>query len=129
MPLPLHPAFFLFPMHSGGSSSTFTGPIITTVLDMLKRLTAALHLLRLAEEAVPALVKSGRTTNENAEAVLDQIPSLRSDIDLQVNAAKIMMETIQDRVEAVAQFLLLHRSALNRGQAEDLDRWLAEVRG
>jgi hypothetical protein len=116
-------------MHSSSSSSTFAGPIITTVLVMLKRLTASLQLLRLAEEAVPALVKSGRTTNENAQRVLDQIPALRNDIDLQVNAAKIMMESIQDRVETVAQFLLLHRCALNRGQSEDLDRWLVEVRG
>ena len=116
-------------MHPSSSSSTLAGPIISTVLNMLKRLTASLQLLRLAEEAVPALVKSGRMTNENAQTVLDQIPALRRDIDLQVNAAKIMMESIQDRVEEVAQFLLLHRSALNRGQAEDLDRWLAEVRG
>lgn len=116
-------------LQSHSSSSGLAAPIIGTVLNMLKRLTASLQLLRLAEEALPALVKSGRTTNENAQTVLDQIPALRRDIDEQVNAAKIMIELIQDRVEAVAQFLLLHRAALNRGQSEDLDRWLSEVRG
>lgn len=111
------------------SSSPFGGAIVTTVLDMLKRLTAALHLLRLAEQVIPTLVSRGRTTDEHAKKILDQFPALRTDIDEQVNAAKIMMSSIQDRVESIAQFLILHRSALSPAQAEDLDRWLAEVRG
>jgi len=103
--------------------------IVFTVLDILKRLTAALQLLRLSEDVIPTLVSNGSTTAEHANAVLSQIPALRKDIDEQVNAAKIAMESIQDRVEAVAQFLMLHRKSLTRAQSEDLDRWLAEVRG
>ena len=34
----------------------------------------------------------------------------------------------QDRIEAVAQFLMLHRSSLSQAQSKDMDRWLAEVR-
>ena len=110
------------------SSSSPGGPIVFTVLDMLKRLTASLHLLRLAEDVIPSLVSRGVSTVEHAEKVLAQIPALRTDIDDQVNAAKIMMTSIQDRVEAVAQYLILHRNSLSRAQSDDLDRWLAEVR-
>jgi hypothetical protein len=117
----------MFNPHS--SSSPFNASIVTSVLDMLKRLTAALHLLRLAEQVIPVLISGGHTTREHAQKILDQIPALRADIDEQVNAAKFMMVSIQDRVESIAQFLLFHRNALGRAQAEDLDRWLAEVRG
>ena len=120
-------AISMFTPHS--SSSPFNASIVTSVLDILKRLTAALHLLRLAEQAIPALLSGGHTTSEHAQKILDQIPALRADIDEQVNAAKFMMVSIQDRVESIAQFLLFHRNALGRAQAEDLDRWLAEVRG
>lgn len=111
------------------SSAPFGASIVASVLDILKRLTAALHLLRLAEQVIPTLLAGGHTTSEHAQKVLEQIPALRSDIDEQVNAAKFMMTSIQDRVEGIAQFLRLHREALSRAQTEDLDRWLAEVRG
>ncbi|HTO02479.1 MAG TPA: hypothetical protein VL069_02200 [Opitutus sp.] len=111
------------------SSAPFGASIVTSVLDILKRLTAALHLLRLAEQVIPTLLSRGHVTGEEAQKILDQIPALRSDIDEQVNAAKFMMASIQDRVESIAQFLLFHRDALGRAQVEDLDRWLAEVRG
>ena len=109
-------------------SASAGNPIVITVLDMLKRLIAGLHLLRLAEDVIPSLVASRVTTAEHANKVLAQIPALRTDIDDQVNAAKAVMVSIQDRIEAVAQFLMLHRSSLNQAQSEDLDRWLAEVR-
>ena len=111
------------------SSAPFGTPIVTSVLDLLKRLTAALHLLRLAEQVMPTLLSRGHATIQQAQEVLDQIPALRSDIDEQVNTAKFMMTSIQDRVESIAQFLRLHREALGKAQVEDLDRWLAEVRG
>jgi hypothetical protein len=111
------------------SGSSLAVGTVTTVLDILKRLTAALHLLRMAEEIIPALVNKGSTTGEHASKVLSQIPALRTDIEQQVNAAKVMMASVQDRVEAVAQFLMLHRNSLTRAQSEDLDRWLSEVRG
>jgi hypothetical protein len=103
--------------------------VVSTVLSILKRLTAALQLLRLADEAIPTLVSSGATTKENADLISAQLPALRKDIDDQVNAAKVMMGSIQDRVESVAQFLLLHRKALRLDQSENLDHWLAQVRG
>ena len=105
------------------------GTIVVTVLDLLKRLTAALQLLRLSEEVIPSLVAGGLTTQENANVILAQIPALRRDIDQQVNAARILMDSIQDRVESVAQFLMLHRKSLTKTQSDDMDRWLAEVRG
>jgi hypothetical protein len=111
---------------SGLSTAT---SVVSTVLSILNRLTAALQLLRLADEAIPALVSSGATTQENADLILAQLPALRQDIDDQVNAAKVMMDSIQDRVESVAQFLMLHRKALRPDQSENLDRWLAQVRG
>lgn len=116
-------------MRESESSDSSTGTtVVSTVLDILKRLSAALHLLRLAEELIPGLVTTGATSRENAETVLAQIPALRQDIDDQVNAARVMMGSIQDRVEAVAQFLLFHRKALNPAQSENLERWLAQVR-
>jgi hypothetical protein len=115
-------------LHPNARSASAGTPIVITVLDMLKRLTAGLHLLRLAEDVIPSLVASGVTTAEHANKVLAQIPALRTDIDEQVNAAKAMMVSIQDRIEAVAQFLMLHRSSLSQAQAEHLDRWNAEVR-
>ena len=123
--LRLTPSMFDLPTAETSAGTT----LVVTVLDLLKRLTAALQLLRLSEDVIPTLVSSGSTTAEHANAVLAQIPALRKDIDDQVNAAKIAMESIQDRVEAVAQFLMLHRKSLTRAQSEDLDRWLAEVRG
>lgn len=108
---------------SGGGTS------ILSVLEILKRLTAGLHLLRLADDVIPKLVADDSTMHEHAHLVLAQIPVLRRDIDLQVEASKALMNSIQDRVEAIAQFLLLHRKRLSPAQSEDLDRWLAELRG
>jgi len=115
-------------LQPGTRTASAGNPIVLTVLDMLKRLTAGLHLLRLAEEVIPSLVAEGATTAEHANEVLAEIPALRTDIDDQVNAAKIMMVSIQDRMETIAQFLMLHRSSLSQAQSKDMDRWLAEVR-
>lgn len=117
-------------MHESATSGLSTATsVVSTVLDILKRLTAALQLLRLADEALPDLVASGATTKEHADLISSQLPALRQDIDDQVNAAKVMMGSIQDRVESIAQFLMLHRKALRPDQSENLDRWLAQVRG
>ena len=48
------------------SGSSLAVGTVTTVLDILKRLTAALHLLRMAEEIIPALVNKGSTTGEGS---------------------------------------------------------------
>ena len=111
------------------SASTGATTVVSTVMIMMRRLTAALHLIQLAEEVVPKLVSDGRTPADHGARILGQIPALRADIDEQVNAAKALMESIQDRVESLTQFLMLHRNALSRAQSEDLDRWLAELRG
>lgn len=102
---------------------------ITSLLEIIRRLTGALHLLRLAEEVIPTLVSRGVTTAENAAIILGQIPSLRADIDEQVANAKSAMRSIHDRIEALAQFILLHRTMLTERQSEELERHLKTLRG
>jgi hypothetical protein len=97
---------------------------LTSLLDIVKRLTAALRLVKLAEDVIPKLISDGRTTEDNAAVVLRQIPALRADIDQQIKNAVKAMETIQDRVEALVQFLLLHRAALTAEQSAELDQQL-----
>lgn len=102
---------------------------LTSLLDIVRRLPPALHLLKLAEEVIPGLVSRGATTSENARVILGQIPALRADIEEQIASAQRMMQSIQDRVEALAQFLLLHRGMLTAQQAAELDRQLKGLRG
>lgn len=102
---------------------------IITVMDVLKRLTGALLLLKLAEHVIPKLVSNGHTTAEHAGVILGQIPALRADIQHEVDSAKTAMEAIQDRVEVIAQFLLLHKGGLNPVQSGELQHLLDEVRG
>ncbi|HEX2852648.1 MAG TPA: hypothetical protein VHO24_05370 [Opitutaceae bacterium] len=102
---------------------------LTSLLGIVKRLPAALVLLKLAEEVVPSLVARGATSAESAQVILGQIPALRADIDDQIASAERMMRSIRDRVEALAQFLLLHRSMLTPRQAEELDRQLKMLQG
>jgi hypothetical protein len=106
-----------------------SGSTAATVLHLLKRLTAAIHLLRLVEEVVPRLVSVDRISRDKADAVLAQIPELRRDIDRQVNAAKIMMTSVDHRIEPVAEILLTHRESLTQAQQEDLNRWWNQLRG
>jgi hypothetical protein len=106
-----------------------TPSAVATVLEIVNRLGAALRLIGLAEEAVPHMVAKGHTTDDVARRVMSQIPSLKADIVAQIEAAKVMLSSIQDRVEAVAQFLMLHRKALSATQSRDLDCWMTELRG
>lgn len=102
---------------------------LTTLIDIVKRLNAALQLVKLAEEVIPGLITGGRSTKENGSIILSQIPALRADIDRQIENAKHAMEGVQDRIEVLTQFLLLHRGALNTEQAERLDQNLKALRG
>lgn len=110
-------------------SNSLTMTEILTAMDVLKRLSGALLLLKLAETIIPRLVSNGHTSPEVASKVLGQIPTLRSEITHQIEAVKAVMEMIQDRVEAIAQFLLLHRSHIDDNDSAELNRLLGEVRG
>ena len=101
---------------------------LTSLIDIVKRLTAALQLVNLAEEVIPTLVSAGRTTEESAALILKQIPGLRGDIVGQIESALKAMEGIQDRVEILTQFLLLHRGARTANQSALLDQNLAALR-
>jgi polyhydroxyalkanoate synthesis regulator phasin len=102
---------------------------LTSLFEIVKRLPSALHLLKLAEEVIPTLVSRGATTAESAKTILGQIPALRADIEEEIASAKRMMRSIQDRVEALAQFLLLHRGMLTAQQSAELDRQLKALKG
>lgn len=102
---------------------------LTSLIDIVKRLTAALQLVKLAEEVIPRLVSEKLTSDKNATTILSQIPALRADIDRQIQNAKDAMEGIQDRIEILTQFLLLHRNALTAEQSALLDQNLAGLRG
>lgn len=123
------PASFSAPMstYETGEKSPGSSAVVS-VLEIVSRLGAALRLVGLAEEAIPQIASSGHTSKDVADEVLRQIPSLRADIAQQIEAAKAMLSSIQDRVEAVAQFLMLHRKVLSREQSHDLDRWMSELR-
>jgi hypothetical protein len=101
---------------------------INSLVGLASRLKAALSLVLLAETVIPRLVSDGHTTAENAAIVLAQIPELRTEIQAQIDKVKEAMEAIQDRVEGLAQFLLLHRAALTSEQSAELDRNLAALR-
>lgn len=102
---------------------------LTSLLEIVKRLPPALHLLQLAEEVIPTLVTRGATSAESARIILGQIPGLRADIEDQIANARRMMQSIQDRIEALAQFLLLHRGMLTAQQSAELDRQLKALKG
>jgi hypothetical protein len=101
---------------------------ITSAMGVLKRLSGSLLLLKLAETIIPRLVANGYTDHGSAEKVLGQVPSLRAEIGRQIEAVKEAMELIQDRVEAVAQFLLVHRVHLEPTEESEVRRLLSEVR-
>lgn len=102
---------------------------ITSAMSVLKRLSGSLLLLKLAETIVPRLVARGYMEQNSAEKVLGQLPALRAEIGRQIEAVQQAMEMIQDRVEAVAQFLLVHRTHLEPDEESEVRRLLGEVRG
>ena len=64
-----------------------------------------------------------------AATVLSQVPQLRSDLQRQIEAAVESLGGLQDRVEVLGQFMLLHREALAATEVADLERLLTTVRG
>lgn len=102
---------------------------IKTAITVLKRLSGSLLLLKIAEAVIPRLVRNGHMTASAAEKILAQVPELRAEISREIEAVREAMELIQDRVESIAQFLLLHRTHLEANEESEVQRLLQEVRG
>ena len=101
---------------------------IAPLIDIVRRLRAGLEIVKLSQTVFPRLVADGRTTAEIVDAFLAQLPALQADIEKQIQSAKAAMDAIQDRVEALAQLLLLHRAALSPSESEQLTKSLAQLR-
>lgn len=102
---------------------------ITSAMRVLKRLSGSAQLLTLAETVILRLVAHGHTDAKSAEKVLGRVPALRAEITRQIEAVQEAMELIQDGVEAVAQFLLVHRTHLQPDEASEVHKLLGEIRG
>jgi hypothetical protein len=103
--------------------------VLTKTSALMSRLTAGAALIAVASDIVPRLVEQGWMSGDAAAAVLEQIPQLRDDLQRQIDAIAESIEGLQDRVEVLGQFLLLHRAALAPGEAAEVERLLAGVRG
>ena len=101
----------------------------TSLINLVGRLNAGAALVRLAAEVLPRLSSTGRMPPLDAVRLLAEIPALQRDIEVQLQAAKQSAEAVQDRVETLAQFLLLHRASLSEDEVNQVERLLMAVRG
>ncbi len=101
----------------------------TSLINLVGRLSAGAALVRLAAEVLPRLSSTGRMPPLDAVRLLAEIPALQRDIEVQLQAAKQSAEAVQDRVETLAQFLLLHRASLSEDEVNQVERLLMAVRG
>jgi hypothetical protein len=103
--------------------------VITRTSAIIARLAAGAALVVMAAEILPRLVDEGRMSPASAATVLDQVPRLREDIQRQIDAVAESLGALQDRVEVLGQFLLLHRDALAPTEVAELEQLLSTVRG
>lgn len=103
--------------------------VITKTSAIIARLAAGAALVALAGEILPRLVCEGRMSAASASTVLGQVPRLREDLQRQIDAATESLAGLQDRVEVLGQFLLLHQEALAPSEVADVERLLTTVRG
>jgi len=103
--------------------------VITRTSAIIARLAAGAALVVMAAEILPRLVDEGRMSPTSAATVLDQVPRLREDIQRQIDAVAESLGALQDRVEVLGQFLLLHRDALAPTEVAELEQLLSTVRG
>lgn len=101
---------------------------LATVSAIVQRLAAASALVAMAQSAIPHLVNARLTAEADGLKILNQIAAIRTDIIEQLAAVVRAMESIQDRVEVLGQFLLLHRRALKTDDASEIERLLGAVK-
>ena len=99
-------------------------PAIPTFISLLDRLHAAVHLLNLASKLLPELA------SETArQTISQQIRALRSEIQQQIDSVERSMQQFQDRLETIAQFVLVNRDKISPDDAREVERLVAAVRG
>ena len=103
--------------------------VITRTSAIIGRLAAGAALVVMAAEILPRLVDEGRMSASSASTVLEQVPRLREDLQRQIDAVAESLGALQDRVEVLGQFLLLHRDALAPTEVAELEQLLSTVRG
>jgi hypothetical protein len=99
-------------------------PAIPSFVSLLQRLHAASNLVALALRIVPQV-----SSDETAAIIGAQIAGLRRDIREQIDTVEQSMEKFSDRLETIAQFLLLNRDRMDPADAAEVHRLLASVRG
>jgi hypothetical protein len=102
---------------------------LTLLKDFVKQLEAGLGLISLAKRIFPRLVTEKRTTQENVEKMLAQIPALHEELLQALKAAKDAMDSVTDRLETLAQFLQVHRATLTPNESEELAQIIKALKG
>lgn len=99
-------------------------PAIPTFISLLDRLHAAMHLLNLASKLVPQLASDAAK-----QTIAQQIRALRGEIQQQIESVERSMQQFQDRLETIAQFVLVNRDKIGADEARQVERLVAAVRG
>ena len=94
------------------------------MLSLLDRLNAAARLVALASKLVPKL-----ESEDSVTTISSQIERLQTEIQKQIEATERSMQGFEDRLETIAQFLLLHRSTIGSEEVKEVERLVGLVRG
>lgn len=97
---------------------------VPSFISLLERLHAASSLVALASRILPQV-----SSAESAAVITAQIVALRREIREQIEVVEKSMEGFADRLETIAQFLLLNRERMDPADAAEVHRLLASVRG
>ena len=96
---------------------------IPTFSSLLGRLNAVAKMLNIAARLLPYV-----SSEDSATVISQQIAELRAEVARQIAAAEQSMDHIEDKIQTVAQFLLLNRAKIDPSDATELEQLLAEVR-
>ncbi|MEO6001655.1 MAG: hypothetical protein ABIZ04_17005 [Opitutus sp.] len=96
---------------------------ISTFSSLLGRLNAVAKMLNIAARLLPYV-----SSQDSASVISQQIADLRAEVARQIAAAEQSMEHIEDKIQTIAQFLLLNRTKIDPADASELEQLLAEVR-
>jgi D-Tyr-tRNAtyr deacylase len=99
-------------------------PALPTLISLLDRLHAGSRLLTIASELLPLL-----DSKDSVETISSQIAALRNEIEEQIQSMERSMQNIEDRIETIAQFILLHRTKVDSTKAVEIEQLVAMVRG
>jgi hypothetical protein len=102
---------------------------IPKVISIIDRLHAAYKLVSLVQIVMPRLVSAGTMSQSAADMMVDQIGGIGSQIEQRIDSLSASIDQIQDRVETLGQFLLLHRDALTAGEIREVEKQMIAVKG